>query len=298
VQPVTPSRWTDLERPPLDVRALQRALVDYGIWRDVRVIDETGSTNADVAELARSGSAAGLVVVAEHQTSGRGRLDRVWSAPPRSGLTFSMLLRPGDVTPDVMPHLRAGLPPLVATAVPPARWPLLPLIVGVGVATALAAVADVAVGLKWPNDVMIGDRKVAGILAEQVEAVGSSGAAVVAGVGLNVTLRESELPVPTAISLALAGASCTDRDTVLKAVLRAIGDEYLAWRAVGGDGARSVLPRYRELCVTLGRDVRAELPGRTAVEGRAIEIDDDGALVVETAAGRRAVLAGDISHLR
>jgi len=295
---VTPSRWTDLERPPLDVRALQRALVDYGIWRDVRVIDETGSTNADVAELARSGSAAGLVVVAEHQTSGRGRLDRVWSAPPRSGLTFSMLLRPGDVTPDVMPHLRAGLPPLVATAVPPARWPLLPLIVGVGVATALAAVADVAVGLKWPNDVMIGDRKVAGILAEQVEAVGSSGAAVVAGVGLNVTLRESELPVPTAISLALAGASCTDRDTVLKAVLRAIGDEYLAWRAVGGDGARSVLPRYRELCVTLGRDVRAELPGRTAVEGRAIEIDDDGALVVETAAGRRAVLAGDISHLR
>lgn len=295
---MTPSRWTDLERPPLDVRALQRALVDYGIWRDVRVIDETGSTNADVAELARSGSAAGLVVVAEHQTSGRGRLDRVWSAPPRSGLTFSMLLRPGDVTPDVMPHLRAGLPPLVATAVPPARWPLLPLIVGVGVATALAAVADVAVGLKWPNDVMIGDRKVAGILAEQVEAVGSSGAAVVAGVGLNVTLRESELPVPTAISLALAGASCTDRDTVLKAVLRAIGDEYLAWRAVGGDGARSVLPRYRELCVTLGRDVRAELPGRTAVEGRAIEIDDDGALVVETAAGRRAVLAGDISHLR
>ena len=162
VQPVTPSRWTDLERPPLDVRALQRALVDYGIWRDVRVVDETGSTNADVAELARSGSAAGLVLVAESQTSGRGRLDRVWSAPPRSGLTFSMLLRPGDVTPDVMPHLRAGLPPLAATAVPPARWPLLPLLVGVGVATALAAVADVAVGLKWPNDVMIGDRKVGG----------------------------------------------------------------------------------------------------------------------------------------
>jgi len=295
---VTPSRWTDLDRPPLDVRAVRRALVDYGIWRDVRVVDETGSTNVDVAELARAGSAAGLVLIAEHQTSGRGRLGRVWSAPPRSGLTFSMLLRPGDVTPDVMPHLRAGLPPLAATAVPPARWPLLPLIVGVGVATALAAVADVAVGLKWPNDVMIGDRKVAGILAEQVEAVGSSGAAVVAGVGLNVTLRESELPVPTAISLALAGASCTDRDTVLKAVLRAVGDEYLGWRAEVGDGARSVLPRYRELCVTLGRDVRAEVPGGTAVEGRAVEIDDDGALVVETAAGRRAVLAGDISHLR
>ena len=121
---------------------------------------------------------------------------------------------------------------------------------------------------------------------------------MVVGVGLNVTLRESELPVPTAISLALAGASCTDRDTVLKAVLRAVADEYLGWRAVAGDGARSVLPRYRELCVTLGRDVRAELPGGTAVEGRAVEIDDDGALVVETASGRRTVLAGDVSHLR
>ena len=286
-----PSRWTDLERPPLSVRALSRGLVDFGIWREIRVVDETGSTNADVVQLARSGAAAGLVLVAEHQTAARGRLDRGWSAPARSGLTFSVLLRPSDVTPDVMPDLQVGLPPRPSVAVPPGRWSLLPLVVGVGVASALRRVADVEAGLKWPNDVLIGDRKLAGILAEVVDD------AVVVGVGLNVTLREAELPVPTAISLALAGASCTDRDTLLRAIVRGIGDEYLAWRRVEGDGERSVLPRYRELCVTLGRDVRVDLAS-DSLEGRAVDINADGSLVVQTSAGRRSVSAGDVVHVR
>lgn len=285
------SPWTDLERPPLSVRALSRGLVDYGIWREIRVVEETGSTNADVVGLARSGAAAGLVVIAEHQTAARGRLDREWSAPARSGLTFSMLLRPSDVTPDVMPDLQVGLPPLASVAVPPARWSLLPLVVGVGIASALRRVAEVDIGLKWPNDLMIGDRKLAGILAEVVDD------AVVVGVGLNVTVREAELPVPTAISLALAGASTTDRDTLLRAALRGTGDEYLAWRRVEGDGELSVLPRYRELCVTLGRDVRVDLGG-DSLEGRAVDISADGSLVVETSAGRRSVSAGDVVHVR
>jgi BirA family transcriptional regulator, biotin operon repressor / biotin---[acetyl-CoA-carboxylase] ligase len=285
------SRWSDLERPPLSVRALSRGLVDYGIWREVRVVEETGSTNADVVELARSGAAAGLVLVAEHQTAARGRLDRAWSAPARSGLTFSVLLRPSDVTPDVMPDLQVGRPPRPSVAVPPARWSLLPLVVGVGVASAVRRVAGVDVGLKWPNDLMIGDRKLAGILAEVVDD------AVVVGVGLNVTLRKAELPVPTAISLALADASCTDRDTLLRAALRGIGDEYLAWRRVEGDGERSVLPRYRELCVTLGRDVSVDLGG-DAFEGRALDVNADGSLVVQTSAGRRSVSAGDVVHVR
>jgi BirA family biotin operon repressor/biotin-[acetyl-CoA-carboxylase] ligase len=286
------SRWTDVERPPLDVRVLRRSLVDYGIWRDVQVVEETGSTNADVVGLARSGTLAGLVLVAEHQTAARGRLDRTWTAPARSGLTFSVLLRPADVTPDVMPDLRAGLPPHPPTAVPAASWSLLPLVVGVGVATALRSVADVEAGLKWPNDVMVGDRKLAGILAERLDE------AVVVGVGLNVTLREAELPVPTAISLSLAGAKCTDRHTLLRAVLRGIGDEYLAWRRVAGDGERSVLPRYRELCLTLGRDVRVSVNDGASVEGRAVDIAADGSLVVETSGGRRSVHAGDVVHVR
>ena len=286
------SRWTDLERPPLDVRSLTHGLVDYGIWREIRVVDETGSTNADVAGLARSGAAAGLVLVAEHQSAARGRLDRTWVAPARSGLTFSVLLRPADVTPDVMPDLRAGLPPHPSTAVPPYRWSLLPLVVGVGVASALRRIAGVEVDLKWPNDLMIGDRKLAGILAERLDD------AVVVGVGLNVTLRDAELPVPTAISLSLAGATCTDRDTLLRAVVRGIGDEYLGWRRVEGDGEHSVLPRYRELCTTIGREVRIDVGSDATVEGRAVGIDADGSLVVDTPIGRRSLSAGDVVHVR
>jgi BirA family biotin operon repressor/biotin-[acetyl-CoA-carboxylase] ligase len=264
------------ERPRLDVRGLNRALVDGGLWREVRVVDETGSTNADVAELARSDEPEGLVLVAEYQNAGRGRLGRTWTAPARSGLSFSILLRPNDV--------------------PIATWTLLPLLVGVAVANAVAAVApDVPVGLKWPNDLLIDDRKLAGILAERVDS--PAGPAVVVGIGLNVTLREDELPLPTATSLAIAGAGRTDRDTVLRAILRAIAHSYTAWRAAGGDGAR-LLAAYRALCVTLGRDVLVELGGDQIVSGRAVEIESDGSLVVETPAGRRSLSAGDVVHVR
>ena len=271
------SRWSDLERPPLDVRALNRALADGEPWREIRVVDETGSTNADVAELARRGEPAGLVLVAEHQTAGRGRLGREWRAPARSGLSFSVLLRPGVAT---------GLLPLV------------PLLVGVGVARGVAKVAEVEIALKWPNDLLIGDRKLGGILAERVETPDLTGSAVVVGVGLNVSLREAELPVPSAISLTLAGAVRADRDTVLRAALRGIAAEYLGWLAAGGDAERSTLPAYRELCATLGRRVRVELPGDRVIEGVATAVDADGSLLVDTVAGARVVTAGDVVHVR
>jgi BirA family transcriptional regulator, biotin operon repressor / biotin---[acetyl-CoA-carboxylase] ligase len=271
-------RWSDLERPPLDVRSLNRGLVGGGLWREIAVVDETGSTNADVAELARTGAAEGLVLVAEHQIAGRGRLGRGWSAPRQSSLTFSMLLRPADV-----PHPALSL---------------LPLLVGVAVAKAVGRLAEVDLGLKWPNDVQIDERKLAGILAERVESGPSSGPAVVVGVGLNVSLRADELPVPTAISLTLAGAACTYRDPLLRAILRAVADEYDRWRQAGGDGEQRLLPLYRDLCVTLGRDVRVELPGDQVIEGRAVDVDADGSLLVETATGRRSVTAGDVVHVR
>lgn len=270
------SRWSDLERPPLVVRALNAALVDGGLWREVLVVDETGSTNADVAERARSGAAEGLVLVAEHQTAGRGRLDRSWSAPPRSGLSFSVLLRPFDV--------------------PTNRWPLLPLLVGLGVARSVAKVADVEVALKWPNDLLVGDRKLGGILTERVET--PTGPAAVVGVGLNVSLREAELPVPAAISLALAGAQATDRDTVLRAALRGIAVEYEAWRAAAGDGGGRLLPAYRQMCATIGRQVRVHLAGDRLLEGEAVDVDADGSLVVHTSSGMEIVTAGDVIHLR
>ncbi|MER5886903.1 biotin--[acetyl-CoA-carboxylase] ligase [Streptomyces sp. NPDC001941] len=274
------SRWSDLDRPPLGTPGLRRALVRPGsLWTSFEVVEATGSTNSDLAARAAD-LPEGAVLVAEEQTAGRGRLDRRWSAPPRSGLFFSVLLRPG---PDV----------------PVERWGWLPLLTGVAAATGLARAAGVDTSLKWPNDLLVTvagqERKAGGILAERA---GTD--AVVVGLGLNVTLREDELPVPTAGSLALADAVSTDRDTLLRGVLRSLEQWYGTWRAAGGDPAASGLQEtYAAGCATLGRTVRAELPGDRALTGEAVAVDGDGRLVLATAdGGREAVGAGDIVHLR
>ncbi len=263
--------YGDLARPPLRPAALRRALVrEGGLWRELRVLASTPSTNAVAAELARGGAAEGLVVVAESQTAGRGRLDRAWVSPSGAGLTFSVLLRP---------------------AVQAVEWGWLPLLTGLAVVTALrehAALAEAT--LKWPNDVEVGGRKVAGILAEVPEP-----GAVVVGVGLNVTTTAAELPADRpATSLALAGASTTDRDTVLRAVLRALEHAYETWH-VDPDRLRA---DYRSACGTLGRAVRLELPGGEVVEGEATGVDATGRLVLTGAGGSASYASGDVVHLR
>ncbi|GGZ76547.1 biotin--[acetyl-CoA-carboxylase] ligase [Streptomyces subrutilus] len=272
-------RWSNLDRPPLNANALRRALVTGdGLWTSLEVVAATGSTNSDLAARAAR-LPEGAVLVAEEQTAGRGRLDRSWVAPARSGLFFSVLLKPGD-------------------AVPQERWGWLTLLAGVAAATGLSRGAGVDTALKWPNDLLVGvdgdERKTGGILAERV----ADG--VVLGIGLNVTLTEDELPVPTAGSLALAGASVTDRDPVLKAVLRSLEQWYGNWRAAGGDPAASGLQEtYAAGCATLGRHVRAELPGGRTLTGTAEAVDAEGRLLVRTPAGEHeAVGAGDVVHLR
>ncbi|MCT9076206.1 biotin--[acetyl-CoA-carboxylase] ligase [Streptomyces fulvoviolaceus] len=275
------SRWSDLDRPPLNAAALRRALVrEGGLWSGVEVVQSTGSTNSDLVALAGEGKATeGAVLVAEEQSAGRGRLDRQWTAPARSGLFFSVLLTPSEV--------------------PVARWGWLPLLTGVAVATGLSRAAGVDTALKWPNDLLVtvggAERKTGGILAERA---GDDG--VVVGVGINVTLREDELPVPQAGSLALAGAVSTDRDPLLRGVLRSLEQWYEKWRSVEGDPARSGLQEtYAAGCATLGRVVRAELPGDRSLVGEAVAIDGDGRLVIATEDGVQApVGAGDIVHLR
>ncbi|MFD4611284.1 biotin--[acetyl-CoA-carboxylase] ligase [Streptomyces sp. NPDC058440] len=275
------SRWSDLDRPPLNAGSLRRGLVRAGgLWSEVDVVGSTGSTNTDLVARAAAGKATeGAVLVAEEQTSARGRLDRRWTAPPRSGLFFSVLLRPSEV--DV------------------ARWGWLPLLTGVAVATGLSRAAGVDTALKWPNDLLVTvggeERKAGGILAERAGAD-----AVVIGIGINVSLREDELPVPQAGSLALAGAVSTDRDPLLRSVLRSLEDWYGRWRAVGGDAAASGLQEtYAAGCATLGRMVRAELPGDRSVVGEAVAVDGDGRLVIATEEGvQEPVGAGDIVHLR
>lgn len=270
------SRYADLERPPLHEQALRRALVvPGGVWTELRVVGATASTNADVAAAARAGAPAGLVLAAEEQTAGRGRLGRVWVAPARSGLAVSVLLRPAAGTP----------------AVAPARYGWLPLLAGLAVATAVRHVAAVEADVKWPNDVLVGDRKLAGILAERVDD------AVVLGIGLNVSLSEAELPVPAATSLRVAGAPATDREPVLRAVLRELGTRYAAWCAAAGD-LENLREAYRERCATIGREVRVLLPGDRELRGMATDVDAAGRLVVETADGREAVAAGDVVHVR
>jgi BirA family biotin operon repressor/biotin-[acetyl-CoA-carboxylase] ligase len=243
--------YADLDRPPLRADVLTHALEQDG-WR-VEVLESATSTNAVVAARARAGEPAGLCVVAEEQTAGRGRLDRTWVSPPRAGLTFSVLLRP------------------VADQL---GW--VPLLGGLAVARAVREQTGLDAVLKWPNDVLVGDKKAAGLLAEAVDG------AVVVGVGLNVTTRVEELPHALATSLALEGASTTDRDTLLRAVLRGL---------TFTEADRSA---YRELCSTLGRDVEVHLPGLRVVRGLAEAVDDDGRLIVDGT----AYSAGDVVHLR
>lgn len=293
-------RWSDLERPPLNAASLRRALTGPdSMWTSLEVVESTGSTNTDLAERARQGTAReGAVLIAEEQTAGRGRLERGWSAPARSGIFMSFLT----------------VPP-----VPQERWGWLPLIAGVAAASAVSRTAGVDTKLKWPNDVLVSagktgedgeageaERKIGGVLAERTEVAAAQGAegggapGVVLGIGLNVSLREDELPVPEAGSLVLAGARVTDRDPLLRAVLRHFEDLYGRWTAAGGDASDSrLLEAYAAGCATLGRRVRAELPGGAQLVGEAVAVDGDGRLVIATEEGvQRPVSAGDIVHLR
>jgi BirA family biotin operon repressor/biotin-[acetyl-CoA-carboxylase] ligase len=266
-------RFSDLERPPLDEKFLRGRLVRPGsLWTQIDVVEDTPSTNADVAAVAAAGQPEGLVIAAEHQSSGRGRLGRTWTTPPRSAVLMSALLRP--------------------TSVDAARWPWLGLLVPLAVAAAVRQVAEVPAQVKWPNDVLVEDRKLAGILLERIE-----GPAVVVGMGLNVTLRSDEKPHEAATSLALEHAVTTDRATVMAAVLRELAARYQSWVDADGDPA-VVLPEYRELSATLGRAVRVELPDGTFLEGTARDLADDGRLIVDTAEGPRPLAAGDVTHLR
>jgi BirA family transcriptional regulator, biotin operon repressor / biotin---[acetyl-CoA-carboxylase] ligase len=297
--------WLDLSRPPLRQSALRQALTTgpAPAWRRLDVLAETGSTNADLAERARAGEPEGVVLVADHQTAGRGRRDRSWDAPPRSGLAVSVLLRPAE-------H-----------RIPAERWSWLTLLAGVAVTDALIRVCGLPVTLKWPNDVLVPrpgaePGKLAGLLAEVIRTEpgarrsgaepGSPDPAVVLGFGINVSQDDDELPVPTATSLKLAGSAVTDRDTVLRAVLRALADRYQDFVAAAGDPTHptsGLAAVYRERCSTIGRQVRAELPDGTALLGLADGVDDDGRLLVREqpdGPGSRvhALSAGDVVHIR
>ncbi|ALU39709.1 hypothetical protein AS188_08030 [Kocuria flava] len=277
---------SDPRAPGADLRdpAALAALEAVGLRR-VEVLDEVGSTNDHLAAAARPAGGTDpaaawpdlSLVAAGHQSAGRGRLDRVWTTEPGTALTFSLLLRP-------------------AGAVPLPDYPWLTLLMAVSVAEALAA-EGVDAAVKWPNDVLVDGRKIAGLLAVLVP---GDPPAVVLGAGVNV--GQDALPVPTATSLRRLTGRASPRPQLLVRVLEAF------------------LPRYRRLCAepgaaapggalhaqvagrmeTLGRAVRAELPGgRPPLVGTAEGLGASGALLVRDAAGTvHEVTAGDVVHLR
>ncbi|MDG3008827.1 biotin--[acetyl-CoA-carboxylase] ligase [Rhodococcus sp. D2-41] len=281
--------YSDLSRPPLNAASLRRGLVEgpRATWSQLDVVAETGSTNADLLErIHTSGDPESLdrtVLIAEHQNSGRGRHARPWTSPPRAQISMSVVVRNPGVDPSAL------------------GW--LPLLTGVAVVDALRSIAEVDAELKWPNDVLVGGRKICGILAEVAAPSGHGGApTVVVGMGLNTGLREEELPVATATSLVLEGAACVDRDPVIRAVLRALADRIDQWHKVVGAGVsvdEALVAAYRARCATLGQRVRAILPGDRELIGIAEDVDEEGRLLIRPEAGAVvAVSAGDVTHLR
>jgi BirA family biotin operon repressor/biotin-[acetyl-CoA-carboxylase] ligase len=250
-------------RPPLE------ATTPAGRWR-VEVVEESASTNADLGDRFRAGESEGLVLAAEHQTAGRGRLGREWVTPARSSLTVSFLLVPDGV--------------------PAERWPWLPLLTGIAAAAAVRRVTDVQVSLKWPNDVLAEDHKLGGILLERIEHAAT--AAAVVGIGINCHQRADELPVPEATSLAVVTGGPVDRSALLTALVEELEARYDEW--VSGADLRA---SYLELCTTPGQQVKVAVPGGEVV-GEAVDVDAAGRLVVRTAEGEEHLGAGDVVHVR
>jgi BirA family biotin operon repressor/biotin-[acetyl-CoA-carboxylase] ligase len=265
---------------PIDEARLRKALLrENGPWANLRVVDEAGSTNLDLIAQARGGAPTGSVLIANFQSAGRGRQGRTWSAPTGTGAAVSVLLHPIDVA--------------------PVRWGWLPLVAGLGVAEGLRQYPGVPASLKWPNDVLIGEGKVAGILAERIDT--PHGPAVVIGFGVNVHLSAADLPVPSATSLAInvtgpALRGPLSRTEVIRTCLDALGELYLAWTK--GETDEELAASYRERCTTIGRRVRVELVGGRPIEGTATAVDSGGRLVIRTDSGVQVVGAGDVIHLR
>jgi BirA family biotin operon repressor/biotin-[acetyl-CoA-carboxylase] ligase len=284
---------------PLSAAAIAQAAVVAGVKLPPAVTNEvTSSTNDQASQLALAGAPIWTIVTAEQQSAGRGRLDRSWESRAGDGLLFSVVLRP-------------------SAELPVAAYGWLPLMAGVAIARAVAALG-VDAALKWPNDLIIdgdaydgspGPRKLAGILAERVEG------AVIVGVGLNVCSAQGDLPIPAATSLRIeaggidaegvgtegvgAGAGIVDRAALLVSCVAQWQVLWTDFLAANGDANASGLAQaYRKLCATLGRTVRADIAGTDPVVGIASDIDSQGHLIIDSDLTRTTVAAADIRHLR
>lgn len=238
------------------------------IGRVIHALDEVGSTQAEIARLAAEGAPEGVVVTARHQRAGRGRLGRGWWDQPGQSLLLSVLLRP----------------PVASM-----RMPQLSLVGGLAVIDAVAAETGLTPGMRWPNDVMVGERKVCGVLAEAATRADGGVDRVILGIGLNVN-QESFPPdvAGRASSLRLLTGRVHDRERLLATLLETLDARYREFLA----GSEDLRAAWRRHSVTLGARVRAA-DGR---EGVAVDLDETGALLVRAEDGALLrVVSGEIA---
>ncbi|MDO4783823.1 MAG: biotin--[acetyl-CoA-carboxylase] ligase [Propionibacteriaceae bacterium] len=260
-----------MSREPETKAVILRTISGVSRFHTVESVATTGSTNADVAALARGGAAEGYVLVSDEQTAGRGRRTRTWASPAGGSVAMSVLLRPGSAA---------------------EGWGWLSLLAGMAVTRGLRTLtgAGPRISLKWPNDVLIDGLKVCGILSECIES--PQGPAAVVGIGINLALTREQLPVPHATSLALAGLP-QERDAVVTAVLAALDRLYGEWIHTGPP-----VPEYRELCASIGAPLTITVSEDECFSGVGVGIDRQGRLVVDIAGQRRAFAVGDVVHAR
>lgn len=243
------------------------------IGRDIRVFEETTSTNDVVEKLARDGVKEGVVVFAESQTKGRGRLGRKWMSPPRKGLWFSILLRP-----ELRPQETTQLTVAAATAL----------------RRAIISRTGLQPEIKWPNDILISGKKVAGILTE-LNAELDRVKHVILGVGVDVNLSAAELPAELrkiATSLRIESGETVSRPELAADILRELDCDYA--RICSGQFA-ALADEWEKNCATIGRGVVVHTGGRQ-MRGRAESLDDDGALLLRTEHGHlERIIGGDVS---
>ena len=249
-------------RTPLDEAEINSRVTPY--WR-VSVVELTGSTQNDLLQLVESNNALdGQVIATEFQSDGRGRLDRTFEAPAQSALLFSFYIKPRNQR---------------------SEWGFIPLIAGLSLVRAITTI-DTAmnVSLKWPNDLIINEKKCAGIIAQ------TTNEGIVIGIGLNVSMTPNELPVSTATSLAIEGSTITDRNLLLSHLLNTFAELFEAW-----EEGSELLDEYASASSTIGKKVRIELPGGENLEATVARISHTGELVLDDG---RHVSAGDVIHLR
>src|SRR5271170_7611989 len=243
------------------------------IGRDIRVFKETTSTNDVIEKLARDGVKEGVVVFAESQTKGRGRLGRKWISPAHKGLWFSILLRP-----DLRPQETTQLTVASATAL----------------RRAIQSETGLKPEIKWPNDILIGGKKVAGILTE-LSAELDKVRYVILGIGIDVNLDAGEFPAELkkiATSLKIEAGEIISRAELATAILRALDEDYSRICAGKFSG---VADEWEENCVTIGKNVTVQI-GERKIRGRAESLDDDGALLLRTEHGHlERITGGDVT---